>query len=150
MDINITTAQRVHLEFIFKSQIDMALETEDFQLEAEVVRKGVTAVFDDPTKGRYLIAEVEGEAVGVLLIVNEWSDWRNANVLWVHSVFIVEAQRGKGIYKAMYKHIQEEVLADEQLGGVRLYVDKRNKKAIKVYESLGMGDEHYSLFEWLK
>jgi len=33
---------------------------------------------------------------------------------------------------------------------VRLYVDKRNAAAQRVYERLGMTREHYDLFEWLK
>ena len=34
--------------------------------------------------------------------------------------------------------------------GLRLYVDKRNDKAKKVYEALGMNGEHYALYEWMK
>jgi hypothetical protein len=42
------------------------------------------------------------------------------------------------------------VEADASLGGLRLYVDKRNISAQIVYESLGMNGEHYQLYEWLK
>ena len=128
----------------------MPVETEDLHLNEELVRKGVTAVFDDPHKGRYVVAEVDGEAVGVLLIVNEWSDWRNANVFWIHSLYVVPKHRGKGVYKTMYEHIKNEVLNDDALGGIRLNVDKRNTEATKVYQALGMSDEHYNMFEWLK
>ena len=34
--------------------------------------------------------------------------------------------------------------------GLRLYVDKRNQAAARVYEKLGMTREHYDLFEWLE
>jgi RimJ/RimL family protein N-acetyltransferase len=34
--------------------------------------------------------------------------------------------------------------------GIRLYVDKRNIKAQRVYEAVGMTGEHYSTFEWMK
>jgi ribosomal protein S18 acetylase RimI-like enzyme len=40
--------------------------------------------------------------------------------------------------------------SDSTLRGLRLYVDKSNTKAIATYESLGMNQEHYHLFEWLK
>tara|TARA_Y100000590_G_scaffold291057_1_gene327749 strand:+ start:80205 stop:80591 length:387 start_codon:yes stop_codon:yes gene_type:complete len=128
----------------------MALETEALELREETVRSGVTAVFEDPSKGRYLVAELEEKPVGVLLIVTEWSEWRNSTVYWIHSLFIKKEYRGQGIYKRMYEHIKEEVLNDPRLAGIRLNVDKRNKDAVKVYEALGMSDEHYRMFEWLK
>ncbi|MBK25632.1 MAG: GNAT family N-acetyltransferase [Halobacteriovorax sp.] len=150
MKLNIINANRSHFEFILNSQISMALETEALELREETVRSGVTAVFEDPSKGRYLVAELEEKPVGVLLIVTEWSEWRNSTVYWIHSLFIKKEYRGQGIYKRMYEHIKEEVLNDPRLAGIRLNVDKRNKDAVKVYEALGMSDEHYRMFEWLK
>jgi ribosomal protein S18 acetylase RimI-like enzyme len=38
----------------------------------------------------------------------------------------------------------------KDLRGLRLYVDKSNANAQKVYEALGMSGEHYHLYEWLK
>ena len=37
-----------------------------------------------------------------------------------------------------------------KLRGLRLYVDKTNTRAQKVYENLGMNGEHYHLYEWMK
>ena len=34
-------------------------------------------------------------------------------------------------------------------GGVRLYVDKTNTNAQRVYSKLGMNGEHYQLFEYM-
>jgi ribosomal protein S18 acetylase RimI-like enzyme len=39
---------------------------------------------------------------------------------------------------------------NDSIRGIRLYVDKTNTKAMKVYEKLGMNGEHYGLFEWMK
>jgi len=150
MNLEILTANRSHFEFILNSQLKMALETEELALDEETVRLGVGAVFDDEKKGRYLIAELDGKAVGVLLIVPEWSEWRNSTVYWIHSLFIKKEFRGQGIYKKMYEHIKGEVMSDPSLAGIRLNVDKRNKKAVAVYKALGMSDEHYRMFEWLK
>ncbi len=150
MNIDIFTAKRSHSDFILKSQLKMALETEELKLDEETVRLGVAAVFDDEKKGRYLIAEIDGKPVGVLLLVPEWSEWRNATVYWIHSLFIENEFRGKGIYKRMYQHVKDEVLGSSGLAGIRLNVDKRNEKAVKVYQALGMSDEHYRMFEWLK
>ena len=65
-------------DFIVGSQIKMAKETEDFDLNPETVSNGVRAVFEDARKGFYLIAEDEASRpCGCLLVVTEWSDWRN-------------------------------------------------------------------------
>ena len=47
-------------------------------------------------------------------------------------------------------HLKDHVQNTEALGGLRLYVDKTNTNAQKVYEAIGMNGEHYSMFEWMK
>jgi GNAT superfamily N-acetyltransferase len=131
-------------------QVAMARETEDFALDPEVVAAGVQAVFDDPAKGAYWVAEEDGELVGCLLTVPEWSDWRNGQVLWIHSVYVAPTARGKGVYRALYESLRGMVQEDPGLRGLRLYVDKRNLAAAEVYERLGMSREHYHLYEWLE
>lgn len=134
-------------------QVAMALETEDLALDLATVTRGVEAVLTDPTRGSYLLAcRGEGdqeEVLACLLTLPEWSDWRNARVLWIHSVYVLPEYRGQGIYARMYRHLQAEVEEDPGLAGLRLYVDKRNTRAAAVYERLGMTREHYHLYEWL-
>lgn len=131
-------------------QIAMAWETEKMKLDPVIVEKGVSAVFDDPSKGKYWLAEKNGEVVGCLLTVPEWSDWRNGTVLWIHSVYVRQDLRGAGIFRQLYRHLEAMVRESSDLRGLRLYVDKTNTQAQKVYESLGMSGEHYHLFEWMK
>ena len=59
--------------------------------------------------------------------------------------------RGKGVYKGLYLHLKEVAQnhKDVRVRGLRLYVDKTNQIAQKVYRALGMSDEHYDLFEWM-
>ena len=42
----------------------MARETEDLQLDPQVVSKGVAAVCDNPARGRYFVAEQDGQILG--------------------------------------------------------------------------------------
>lgn len=137
-------------QFIVNSQIQMAKETEDYDLNKENVSAGVLAVINDPLKGSYYIAEINNEPVACLLTVPEWSDWRNKTVLWIHSVYVSINNRKSGIYKKMYNHLKEMVEESDDYAGLRLYVDKRNTNAIDVYHKLGMESQHYSLCEWLK
>lgn len=131
-------------------QVLMARETEGLELDLPTVIRGVRAVFDDPSKGEYWVAEAGGRVVSSLMTTYEWSDWRDGTVLWVQSVYVLPELRGSGIYRRMYEHLKERVQASPRLMGIRLYVDRRNTAAQRVYERVGMSREHYEMFEWMK
>ncbi len=131
-------------------QLAMALETEELELDRVVCSAGVQAVFDDPSRGRYFLAQSEGTVVASLMITYEWSDWRNGNVWWIQSVYVRPSFRGQRVYAGLYEHIQRLVQADDGIRGIRLYVDRRNVSAQTVYTRLGMNGEHYQVFEWMK
>lgn len=152
-DLRIRAARPGDVPAIVDFQLRMARETEDLELDRGTVTRGVEAVFADPGKGAYWVAEREEAAdpvVGALLNTFEWSDWRNGTVLWIQSVYVVPEERGRGVYRALYEHLRRRVEADSDLKGIRLYVDRRNVAAQRVYERLGMTREHYDTFEWLK
>lgn len=135
---------------IVEFQLAMAKETENIELDRSLVEPGVKAVIENPTKGNYYIAEIEGEVISSLLTTFEWSDWRNGTVLWIQSVYVKPEYRRKGVYRKMYAHIKSKVQESEKLKGIRLYADKTNIAAQKTYENLGMNQDHYVTFEWLK
>jgi GNAT superfamily N-acetyltransferase len=134
---------------IIDFQLKMARETENINLAPEIVTKGVDAVFHDHSRGQYYVAESECSVVASLLITYEWSDWRNCNVWWFQSVYVVPEFRRQGIFRKMYFYIRE--LAEKQdIAGLRLYVETKNSRAQKTYEALGMSSEHYSFYEWMR
>ena len=128
----------------------MAWETEHLRLDPTIVRRGVAAVFRDPTKGAYWVAEIQGRVVASSLILPEWSDWRNGTVLWIHSVYVLPTARRKGAFRALYRHLKRRVERSSRLKGLRLFVDKNNTRARKVYAAMGMDGDHYRLYEWIK
>jgi ribosomal protein S18 acetylase RimI-like enzyme len=134
---------------IIDFQQRMAWETEQFVLKHEIVTKGVKAVFEVPARGQYWVAEENGTVVASLLITYEWSDWRNTNVWWIQSVYVLPEFRRTGIFRSMYCFIKEES-GKENVAGLRLYVEKNNSVAQNTYEALGMKSEHYTMYEWLK
>ncbi len=149
--ISVREAQISDLSCIVDFQMAMAKETEDLDLDRKVVAKGVKAVLRDPGKGKYFIAVAQNnKVIASLLITFEWSDWRNGNVFWIHSVYVLKEYRKQGVYKKMYRKIQELVLNSQDLLGIRLYVDSKNLPAQRVYEKLDMDGQHYRLFEWIK
>lgn len=148
--MNIHQADRSHINSIVDFQIVMAKETEGLMLDPVIVKKGVEHLFDNPEKGQYYIVEHEGKALACTLTVPEWSDWRNGTVLWIHSVYVIPEYRRKGVFRLIYEYLKNKVAVSDSLMGLRLYVEKDNEKAQKVYKSVGMNGEHYRLYEWLK
>ena len=131
-------------------QLCLAKESEGIDLDRNTLEQGVISVFEDSHKGFYYIVENNNEVIGCLLLLKEWSDWRNANILWIHSVYVKKEFREQGVFRKMYSEIKAQVLSNSSYAGIRLFVDRTNKRAISVYRSLGMSDEHYTLFEWEK
>lgn len=139
-----------HHDIIIQAQMDMAWESEQMKLDKALVSKGVEAVFDDSSKGTYYAAFKDGEFAGCLLTTYEWSDWRNATILWIQSVWVPKSFRRQGVFREMYTHLKNMVEGDDSLCGLRLYVDKSNTPAQKVYTALGMDHEHYDMYEWIQ
>lgn len=135
---------------IIDFQLNMAMETESLTLDHPTVTRGVHAVFEDSTKGSYYVAVDDKKIIGSLMTTYEWSDWRCGTVIWIQSVFIVKDYRGQGVYKKLYQYIQQLVTPESGYRGIRLYVDKTNLPAQRVYEKMGMNGEHYQVYEWMK
>jgi ribosomal protein S18 acetylase RimI-like enzyme len=61
-------------------------------------------------------------------------------------VYVTPEYRNQGVYKAMYTKVKEEARVNN-VSQIRLYVDKTNLNAQKVYEKLGMTESHYLMYE---
>lgn len=133
---------------IISFQQAMARETEGLELPSEVITNGVMAVFRDPNKGQYYVAEDLGRVVASLMITYEWSDWRNANIWWFQSVYVIPEYRRMGVFRMMYDHVKQEGI-ECGIAGLRLYVESANVRAQKTYEAMGMNGSHYRTFEWM-
>ena len=127
----------------------MALETEGKELLPDVIGAGVRSLLGNPAAGFYLLAE-QDSAVGSLMITKEWSDWRNGTFWWIQSVYVRPQFRRQGVYKNLYRHVQELASKDPAVCGFRLYVERENERAQATYSALGMKQTHYLVFEELK
>ncbi len=150
MDITIRKALAIEAPIIADFQVKMAWETEELELDPDIVQRGVKGVFDDSGKGFYLVAVHKQELIASLMITLEWSDWRAKTVWWIQSLYVIPAYRKKGVFKRMYNHLKETIHHLPDVAGIRLYVDKSNISAMRVYEAIGMDGEHYQLYEDLR
>ena len=145
--MNIRLAQKEDAPALIEFNQAMALETEGKRLDAEILQAGVRQVFDDEKKGFYVVAEAEGKIIGGLMVTFEWSDWRDKWFWWIQSVYILPDFRGCGIYRLLYEFVKQQAKKRDDVCGFRLYVEKENANARKVYEKLGMELSHYLMYE---
>ena len=125
----------------------MALETEGKTLDYITLKQGVSEVLSDPLKGFYLIAVFSGSVVGQLMITSEWSDWRNGYFWWIQSVYVKPENRVHGIYRALNEEVLSLAKNNGNICGIRLYVDRDNTIAQRVYHNLGMSTSNYDMYE---
>jgi len=146
MSIEIRIASRDDIAHIAQWNTAMAWETEQKALSPAVIGRGVTAVFDEPRRGFYLVAERAGEPVGCLLVTYEWSDWRAGDFWWIQSVYVVESARREGVFRSLYDDAKQRA-GHAGAVGLRLYVETENERAQRTYAGLGMERCHYFMYE---
>lgn len=146
-DINIRPAHLTDVSLLAQWACAMALETEHKRLDPDTVQRGIRTALTQPQRGRYWVAERHGEAAGTLMVTYEWSDWRAADWWWIQSVYVAPAHRRRGVYAALYEQVKAEAAQTPATCGLRLYVEKENAVAQRTYESLGMRDAGYHMFE---
>lgn len=157
-DLTIRTATAEDVDLIAQFNQRMAQETENKTLDSETVKKGVQTLFDEPSRGFYLVAvrpesrpshaeRPASDIHGSLMITTEWSDWRNGAFWWIQSVYVRPEVRRKGVYRAMHRAVRRRATTDETVCGLRLYVERGNEIARETYEALGMTETSYRMYE---
>jgi len=125
----------------------LAAESEGRELDPQTLDRGVRALLADPARGLYWVAEREGAPVGQCLVTTEWSDWTNGRYWWFQSVYVEPAHRGAGVFRALWDHVESAARRAGDVASLRLYVERDNASARKVYEKLGMAETGYLVYE---
>ena len=147
MTIGIRRATSGDTAAIVAFNLAMARESEARELNAALLEQGVRHVLVDPADGFYLVAVVDGKAVGSLMVTFEWSDWRNGRFWWIQSVYVLPRFRRRGVYARLHAWVRDAALDDADSCGIRLYVEKDNTAARATYGALRMGVTDYRLYE---
>ncbi|MGB5489203.1 MAG: GNAT family N-acetyltransferase [Woeseiaceae bacterium] len=147
MEFRIRDATSADAATIADYNARMAEETEGRMLDPDIIGPGVAEVLADNTKGRYWVAESKQHIVGQLMVTYEWSDWRNATIWWIQSVYVPAEYRRQGVFSALYRHVESLTIAEPSVCGLRLYVEDNNHRAQRTYEALGMVKPSYLVME---
>ena len=148
MSLAIRDATPADQEFLARGNEAMALETEHRMLDPQVVRRGVGTALADSAHGRYFVAEDAHDGpVGQLMVTCEWSDWRNGQFWWIQSVYVLREYRRRGVFRALYDHVDALARSTPRVCGLRLYVEADNVAAQRTYQRCGMVDAGYRVME---
>jgi GNAT superfamily N-acetyltransferase len=152
----IRPAEAADVDLLTRWAQAMAWETEHKRLDDAIVRAGVANALAEPMRARYFVAmedapvagrETLGVPVGTLMLTTEWSDWRNGDWWWIQSVYVPAEHRRRGVFAALYRHVEGLGRATPGVVGLRLYVERANHAAQQTYGALGMVDAGYAIRE---
>jgi GNAT superfamily N-acetyltransferase len=145
--VHIRNATPTDCTIIVEFNHRLALESENKQLDIATLERGVARALVSPEYCRYFVAESSGQIVGQTMLTYEWSDWRNGVFWWIQSVYVVAPQRGQGVFRALFEHIQNLARQTPEVCGLRLYVEEHNHAALATYEHLGLRPSGHRLYE---
>ena len=145
-ETNIREANKGDLTILVQNNQALAEETEALLLDKDVLREGIEQALKRE-ECHYFVAVIGEKVVGQTMITYEWSDWRNGIIWWIQSVYVLPAHRKQGIFGVLFKHIQNLAKVNPQVKALRLYVMHNNNAGQDTYQSLGMNDSGYIVFE---
>jgi len=146
-DFEIRPAQIDDADVIADFNCRLAAETEGKTLHSTTIAAGVRTLLANPHHGRYFVALNAGRIVGQIMHTREWSDWRNGEIWWLQSVYVLADFRNQGVFRALYQHLQQLAVSSSEVIGLRLYVEAHNIRAQQAYQRLGMTEAGYTVME---
>lgn len=148
-DVRIRLAQEGDAQTLAGFNVSMARETEGVALDPAIVAGGVRRLLASPAHGFYVVAELDDQVCGSLMVTREWSDWRDGEFWWIQSVYVRPEMRRRGVYRRLYEFVKTRAVERGDVRGFRLYVERDNTVAQAVYHKLGMRETAYRVFEEL-
>jgi ribosomal protein S18 acetylase RimI-like enzyme len=145
-EIIIREAVKGDIAILVQNNQALAQETEALQLNKDVLKKGVEQALKRQ-ECHYFVAEISEKLVGQTMITYEWSDWRNGIIWWIQSVYVLPEYRKQGVFSTLFKHIENLANNHDQVKALRLYVMNNNHTGLNTYQSLGMNDSGYIVYE---
>ena len=144
--VKIREAGKTDIPILAQYNQALANETENIKLNTKTILSGVSKALDREDC-HYFVAEFNGEVAGQIMITHEWSDWRNGVMWWIQSVFVRPEYSKKGVFRALFNHIEQLARNRADVKALRLYVMQDNQSGKNTYEALGMRDSQYIVYE---
>lgn len=146
IDFKVRRANSEDIPIIVDFTIQEAIESEGLNPNVSTVRRGVETAFESEWIAAYWVLEHLGSAriVGSVSVVEEWSDWNAAPYWFIQSIYVLPEFRGRNLMKFMLDKVRREA-RDKGVIELRLYVHKKNRRAINAFLLYGFQLEPYQL-----
>jgi GNAT superfamily N-acetyltransferase len=145
MDYVIRRANLADLGPLVEFTLSEAKEAEGISKNREKARQGIrTALEDESVAVYWVLQSSHNEIVGNISVVKEWSNWNAGYYWWIQSMYIKRENRGRGLMKMLIQKVRESAKQGRALE-LRLYVHKKNERAIKAYLKSGFVDSDYRI-----
>lgn len=124
--------------------VEEARETEGEDPDHRAVTRGVQAGLEGSAPSTYWVAQSSnGEVLGSISVVTEWSNFRGGYYWWVQSLYIVPEHRGSGLVDLLLDCVSEAARAAHALD-LRLLVLQSNHRAKAAYRRCGFDIAPYT------
>ena len=103
------------------------------------------SIFGDGSVTHGIIAERDGEAIGMAIYFFSYSTWQARNGLYLEDLYVTPGARGSGTGKALLRRLAE-IAIETGCGRFEWSVLDWNEPAIRVYEAIGAEPQS----EWIR
>jgi len=123
------------------SLVEMCLQLYDedpgvLPVRPENIRATVRALRREPSRGRAVVLDVEGQLSGYALLIAFWSNELGGDICEVDELFVVPERRSQGHGKSLFEAISQGNLWPTPIAGIALGVTRDNVRARRLYERL--------------
>ena len=145
MKFKVRKANLDDLDQLVKFIAAEADEAEGVSKSPDTIRNGIKSGLENPDIACYWVIEsADGDLIGSVSVVKEWSDWNCAFYWWIQSMYIIPNHRGQRLMEALLETVKHSARKEKALE-LRLYVHAGNKRAIRAYQKAGFSDTNYKM-----
>jgi GNAT superfamily N-acetyltransferase len=123
-----TSADREHIIRLLAAQ----LAEHDIELHSEHLTHAVDGFFDDPRRGRILVARNEAQVVGVAVLAYTWTLEHGGKSCWLDELYVQPEFRVHGIGTSLLRAAIEMTTADGCIA-MDLEVETGHERAANLY-----------------
>ena len=105
-------------------------------LAEDEIAAAATALFEQPERGRFLVAVDGGAVIGMAALTSVWSLERGGVAVWLDELYVRPERRGRGIGQAL---LELSLASAREMGAraIELEVDREHARAENLYRRAG-------------
>ena len=111
------------------------------------MRRTLARLRDEPNRGRAVVCDVEGRAVGYALLISFWSNELGGEVCNIDELFVIPDYRGHGLATSLFDRLADAkpTLWPIRPAALALEVTSQNQRARALYERLGFRGKNIAM-----